>query len=279
MWFVLHDDVVENLSPATAHPAFRDAILPRGLNARPFRLKSRCFEKGNHVCIECRIAIEDGVAVRKRFRESLPQLLDDPLRSRVAGHVEVQNPAPSMLDHEETVQQPERHRRHREEIERGNRLPVILQKGEPPLSWIATAAERPKIPGYAPFREHETELLKFSVDPRGAPIRVLLCQASDQNTNLIANLRSAAAWPGSPTPIELEAGAVPTDHGLGLDDEQDVGPSGPAMAEGAPEEPVQGVQNWPRPFPFQHGHLLPEGEDLEGGIAPTAEEDSHDGDE
>src|ERR1035437_2949172 len=183
-----------------------------------------------------------------------------------------------MLDHEETVQQLERHRRHREEIERGDHLPVIVQEGEPPLSRVATPADPPKIPGYTPFRKHETELLKFAVDPRGAPLWVLLCQASDQNTNLLTDLRSAGAWPGSPTPIAPEAGAVPADHGLGLDDEQDVGPAGPAAAEGGPEESVQAIQNGPRPFPFQHGDLLAEGEDLERGVAPTAEEDSHDGD-
>ena len=31
---------------------------------------------------------------------------------------------------------------------------------------------------------------------------------------------------------------------------------------------------WPRPFPFQHGDLLSEGKDLEGGITSTAKEDS-----
>jgi hypothetical protein len=99
---------------------------------------------------------------------------------------------------------------------------VILEKREPPLTRVATAADMPKIPGYAPFRDHETELLKLSMDLLGSPIRVLLLQASDQNPNLLGDLRSAAAWPRSPTPIETEPGAVPADHGLGLDDDQDV---------------------------------------------------------
>jgi hypothetical protein len=49
------------------------------------------------------------------------------------------------------------------------------------------------------------------------------------------------------------------------------------VAECRPEESVPGIQFWPRPFPFQHGDLLAEGEDFEGGIASTTEEDS-DGD-
>ena len=117
------------------------------------------------------------------------------------------------------------------------------------------------------------------MDPRSAPIRVFLCQASDQSPKFPSDLRSAAVGPGSPTPIQLEATTVPTDYGLGLDDEQGVGPAGPMVAEGGPEESVPGVRKGPRPFLLQHGDLLAEGEDFERGVAPTAEEDSHDGDE
>ena len=96
---------------------------------------------------------------------------------------------------------------------------------------------------------------------------------------LIGDLRLAAPRPGSPTPVETETGAVPADDGLGLHDDEDVGPAGRKAAEGRPEESVQRVQYWPRPFAFEHGDLLSEGEDFEGGIASTAEEDSDGGNE
>jgi hypothetical protein len=38
----------------------------------------------------------------------------------------VQYPAPPMLDHKEAVQQLERHRGHREEVECGDDFPIIL---------------------------------------------------------------------------------------------------------------------------------------------------------
>ena len=41
---------------------------------------------------------------------------------------------------------------------------------------------------------------------------------------------------------------------------------------GSPEEPVQTVQGRPRLFAFEHGDLLSEGENFEGGVAATAEE-------
>lgn len=65
---------------------------------------------------------------------------------------------------------------------------------------------------------------------------------------------------------------MPADHGVGLHDDQDVRPAGPTLAECPPEDPDQGVQLWPRPFPFQHGELLLKGQDFEGGIAASAKE-------
>ena len=70
---------------------------------------------------------------------------------------------------------------------------------------------------------------------------------------------------------------MPADHGVGLHENQDVDPAGPALAECRPEEAVQGVQLWPRLFPLQHGELLPEREDFDRSIASTTKEHS-DGD-
>ena len=223
--------------------------------------------------VELRIAIQDGVAVRARFGERLAQLLDDPLRSRVAGHVEVQDPAASVLDDEEAVQQLEGHRRHGEEVEGDDHLAMILEKRKPAFARVAAAPNPSQIAGHGPFRDDEAELLQFSVDLGGSPVRVLFGQATDQTPDLLGDLRPAAARPGSPTPVETKTGAVPADDGLGLDDDEDVGPAGPEAAEGGPEESVQGVQYWPRPLAFEHGDLLSEGEDFEGGIASTAKED------
>jgi hypothetical protein len=111
----------------------------------------------------------------------------------------------------------------------------------------------------------------------GSPILVLMRKSSDQNANLLGDLGSSAGWAGPPAPIETEAGAVPADHRVGFDEDQDVRPAGPTQSECCPEESVPGVQFRPRPFPFEHGDLLSEGEDFEGGIASTAQEDS-DGD-
>ena len=102
--FVQRDHVVQHLAPTATHPSFSDSILPRRSDTRPFRLQSRGLQEGDDLVIECRITIEDRVPIRTSFGERLTQLLDHPLRSRVTGYVAVQNPAPSMFDHEEAVE-------------------------------------------------------------------------------------------------------------------------------------------------------------------------------
>ena len=131
------NDMIENLAPATSHPSFRGSILPWRMNARPFGLQSRCLEESDHRAIECRVAIEDHVPIRTSFGESFAQLLDNPIRCGVAGHVEVQNPAPAQTRHSG------RERRHLKSgrpgrAQRGRFRPVVCdQPQEPVFSGLA----------------------------------------------------------------------------------------------------------------------------------------------
>src|SRR5215472_13516272 len=189
-------------------------------------------------------------------------------------HVAVEDPAAPVLDDKEAVQQLERQCRHGEKIERDDRLAVILEKGQPPFPRVAAPPNASQIAGHTPFGDNETELQQFAMDFGRSPTGVLLRQAPDQPTHLLGDLRSAAARPGTPAPIEAETSAVPADDGLGLDDDEDVGPAGPTAAQGSPKESVEPVQDWPRPFAFKHGYLMTEGEDLQSGIAPSAKENA-----
>ncbi len=64
-----------------------------------------------------------------------------------------------------------------------------------------------------------------------------------------------------------------SDDSLWFQEDKGVGRAGPIAAQGRPEESVHGVQCWPRSFAFDHGKLLPKGEDFEGDVAATANED------
>ena len=89
MSFVQRDDMVQDLSPATSNPSFRRSILPGRLDACPLRLQTRRLQKADDRGIEFRIAVQDHVTVWASFRKALPQLLDDPLRTRMSSDVEV----------------------------------------------------------------------------------------------------------------------------------------------------------------------------------------------
>src|SRR5216684_4003364 len=118
----------------------------------------------------------------------------------------------------------------------------------------------------------ETSKPSFKSSPwiLGAPpVRILRCQATDQGPNLLADPRPAPALSGSPAPVEAKAGSMPPDHGLRFHDEQHVRPAGPQMPERGPEEAVEASQRRPRPLAFEHGDLLSERENLQGGIAAT----------
>ena len=82
---------------------------------------------------------------------------------------------------------------------------------------------------------------------------------SDEPSHLRGDSRSAllssAALPG---PIEPEAGPLPADDGLGLDDGEDVGPAAPQSVEEDPEEAVAVVQAWTRRGALEDGQLVPQ---------------------
>lgn len=124
--FVDGDHVVKTLPAGAAHPAFGDAVLPRTSNARTNWLDSGCLQHGKGLTVEFGVAIQDRVSISARVRECRAQLLANPTRGRVVGNIEVQNPAPVVVDDEETVQKTEGDCRHREEVHCSDGLTVIL---------------------------------------------------------------------------------------------------------------------------------------------------------
>ena len=144
---------------------------------------------------------------------------------------------------------------------------MILQERQPPFTWVTTATNSPKVPGPASFRDDEAELLQFTVDFWGSPVRILLCQAPDQTADFIGDLRPPAARAGPPTPVQPKAGAMPADDGLWFHDDEDVSPAGPDAAQGGPGEPLDRGQGRPRSLALEHCDLVSQGEYLQGGVA------------
>src|SRR6266404_3040317 len=130
-----------------------------------------------------------------------------------------------MFDDKKAVQQLERQRRHGKEIEGHDDLLMISQKRQPLLTRIASALNSTQIPGDSPLRDSDAELQHLAMDLGRSPVRVLLGQSSDQPTDLLGDLGSAATGPGAPTPVQPEARTVPPNDGLGLHDDEHFGPA------------------------------------------------------
>ena len=100
--------------------------------------------RSNDVGIEDRIAIQDGITIGIRFRKRPSPLLHHPVGRRVSCDVEVQDPAPSMLDHEKAVQHSERRRRHGKQVQADDGFALIAKKRKPLLRRVAPRTIRRK---------------------------------------------------------------------------------------------------------------------------------------
>jgi len=235
VFFIHRDDMVEGLAPAASDPSFSDSVLPWCLNPRPFWLQAGGLQEAYNINVEDGIVVQNGVAIRSRLRKRFSHLLHDPLGRRMSRHIEVQDPAAPVLDDEETVQHSERRGRHGEEVERDDGFAVVAKKRQPFLGRIAPPWDAPQIARDGPLGEHEAELLQLAVNPRRAPIGVLLCQAPNQAANFLGDPRPAATWPGFPTPIQAEASPMPTDNRFRPDDHQRILPARPGRPQQRPE--------------------------------------------
>jgi hypothetical protein len=82
-----------------------------------------------------------------------------------------------------------------------------------------------------------------------------------------------------PFPEKPKRRPVPADDDLRFHHYQDLSPSGPQALQGHPDQAIQRIQPRPWSFPLEKDELLPQGEDLQGGVIPTAEENSDSGQE
>jgi hypothetical protein len=68
----------------------------------------------------------------------------------------------------------------------------------------------------------DAEFEKFAMDPGSAPQRVGEAHGADQLPDFEGHLRSAAARSRLPSPEQTKPSAMPTDHGLRLNDDQGI---------------------------------------------------------
>ena len=143
--------------------------------------------------IEFRVAVENDVPVRNRVGECFAEVLHDPVGCRLRGHIEMEDASPTMLDHEEAVQETKRDCRNGKEVEGDDGLSVIVEEGQPTLRWIASATHSPQVLTDGSFRDDEAELQKFTVDFRCAPAGILRGHSPNQTPDFLCRFGPATA--------------------------------------------------------------------------------------
>ena len=116
MTLVQGDDVVQQLTSATANPALRNSVLPqalyRGLEANNAHGAKR---RGNSQPVFC-VVIEDEKLCRRLVGKRFPQLLHNPGTGRMARDIQVQDAPAAMANNEEAIVKTEGDRRNREGV-------------------------------------------------------------------------------------------------------------------------------------------------------------------
>ena len=237
MPFVENDHMVEQISAAVPDPSLRNAVLPRASEAGLLGLDAEARHGVDHLRIEAGAVIEDQIARRGVVRERFPQLLSDPGARRMPGHVAVEDAPPIMRNDEKAVKNAEGERRHGEEVHRGNRFAMVVQKSYPSLCRLGIAGRFSHPAQHGSFRNIETKHLQLSVNPRRAPSGVVGDHAEDQLAQFFSHALSSHAvpMPREPRPVQLETSPMPANDSLRSDENQRRFPSRPKPPQDYPE--------------------------------------------
>ena len=202
-----HNDMVKAIPPDGSNEPFSTSVLPwRPHCNRPIPNTHRSQPTENGMAIDA-ITIANEVARRSLPPVCLGQLAGNPFRCRMRRDAHPQKLATTMLQDQQSVQQPKRDRRDQEQIHRCNAVGVIAQERLPALrrrspSPCHVLCDR----GLAHI---DAELEQFPVYSGRAPKRVCNAHLADQTANVGRGRRPTTERAGLPAPVGSEAGTVP----------------------------------------------------------------------
>src|SRR5258708_1788467 len=226
--FVNCNDVSEEITPATPYPTLRVSILPKSLERSP----DRAHAEGSNRCGDFQsvlgITIKDDEPRSGSKWKCFSQLLDNPKACRMLCDIEMQDAPTIVTDDEKAIERAEGDRWTSEEVHRGNRFPVITEKGKPALGWLRLSSCPFHPTRDRSLRDIKTEHEKLAVDAWRSPRRVLNDHPENQFPNLFRRLSSPDGPPdlGDQLPVQPESAPVPTHHRFWRDCNEGSSPSG-----------------------------------------------------
>jgi len=241
--FVNCNDVIQEITPTTPYPTLCDSILPRTFERGADRIHPQASNCCGHFQSILGITIKDDEPRCGTKWKRFSQLLDNPQACRMLCDIEMEDAPTIVTDDEKAIEHAEGDRRNSEEVHRGNRFPVIAEKGKAALGQLRISR--------CPFHQTrnrslgdiKTEHEKLAMNAWRSPRWVLNNHPENQFSNFLRCLSSPDGPPdfGDQLPVQTESSFVPTHHGFGRDRNERLLPSGPESADGDPEELVEQI--------------------------------------
>ena len=184
MGFVQNDDVVEHLFSCRQNPSLRDAVLPWGFVGGLHWGDAPGFESFRDEVSVFSVAVHDNVSRCGIKWTGFSDLLHDPSCGGMIGNGAMHDLSSVVADEKEDIQQSKGNVRHGEEVDSGNGVAVVFQKGEPLFQRILWGGALFQISGDGFFADPKAELEKLCVDARRAPV-VFRCHFVNEVSQLL----------------------------------------------------------------------------------------------
>ena len=229
--------MIEALAANRSNHPFPIRSLPRRARCRQNFADTHVSHLFSEVIAKDRIAVAEQEARELGKRKCFPYLLCGPLRGRMSGHMEMQDAASVMGQHQKHVKYLEADRRHREEVDGDQLLGVILQECAPGLRWGLGGAHQ--VFADAALCDVDAEFEEFAMDAGCTPTGILPAHLADQIADLARKDRSSRlAAPHLPGPEQAKAGTMPGKDRFWLDDGQRRAPVMPEAEQADPQQAV-----------------------------------------
>jgi hypothetical protein len=230
------DNVIQTFAADRTDQALNIWVLPgRSRGGDDLRDAHR-----SNAMAECRairfVAIPQQIARCRIPRKGLGHLARKPDLRRICADFEVNNPSAIKAEHNQGIKELERRGGDDKHINRRKVGQVVAQKAPPGRGGKPGSPRHPS--SDRGLADLDAKLEQFPVDAGRSPQWVVLAHAADQSADFCADLRSSRTA-RSPSPVELEALAMPLDHGRRLDQYHRVNDLRPNPVEPHPQEPVE----------------------------------------
>jgi hypothetical protein len=230
------DDVVERLSPATAHESLCDGIHVGGSHCdlydfRPGALRHTVERRAELVVT---IAQEETRSIAVHGR--IPQLLCCPLLRGISGGGNVDNSSRREVDDEECVHLVEEDVVGLDKVTRPDVLGMILQERRPGLSAFPGADPAHVLLDRA-LADLDAELEQLSLDALGSPETASAGRVANEVDGFLRQRRASSRSRSEP-PEEAETGSVPAEKSVWLHDGNGLAPRGEQRGAQQEFEPV-----------------------------------------